>query len=521
MAKFRKIGKFVASALALVATGCGQVPMGSVALPYDPSQPRNMAQTPVPVLPAGVTAVSVVLEPGTATLRVGESFRFQAVITGSDGKRYAHPRLVQFSLSNPQGGRMDLDGVLIPELPGTLKVTARAGNVTAEATVQVEAARFAWSQMISPATTNLRAVKMVSRTEAWAAGDGGTLLRYLNGAWQRDVNFRELNNDLKGIAFANSNLGWVVGERRGGGVPFMARWNGATWTAERLPSAIQGSINAISVLSERDAWAVGNTSGGDPLIVHWDGASWKEFASPGGGKLNDVQMLSSRSGWAVGKGSGLQPMILRYKDGVWTKASFWNNRGTTDVLASLELKSIQMVSETQGYAVGTRDYPMLDPRGLFLEFDPQRNGFVSGRYDSATDNLDQVPLNDLAMISGTEGWALGQARRPDFQFERNPQSVFGNLLQNNNGTLKPDTGYFSGNLSGAFLSIDLLPQGEGFVVGEGGLILQRTFDWRGVNANNAGYGGGAYGTGGQSNTGGITYGPGGAQVPGTNPTPYY
>ncbi|MFN3430681.1 MAG: hypothetical protein ACK46X_12085 [Candidatus Sericytochromatia bacterium] len=267
----------------------------------------------------------------------------------------------------------------------------------------------------------------------------------------------------------------------------------------------------MSVVNDHNVWAVGEEGNGDALILNWDGKTWRQVQAPVKGKLNDIQMLSGERGFAVGKfnGPASTPLILKFKDGQWEKSGFWNNRGTINVTESLELKAIKMVSETQGYAVGTRDPLLFQARGLFLTYEPKRDGWVNGEFDGSVKDLDQVPLYDLEMISGTEGWALGQVRKPDITMERNPQSIFGNLLRNDGGVLKLDTNYFSGNLSGAFRSIDLLPQGEGFVVGERGYILHRTYDWRGSNT------GGTYGntTGEQNNS--VTYGPGGNVVPGT------
>lgn len=495
--------------------GCGVAP-----LPVTPTNggyfdnPRAVRQQATPMLPAGVEAKRLSLDPANAIARVGESVRLNVKITGSDGKSYSDPRLVVWQVSNPQAGVVDQNGVLRPLIPGSVKVTATIGGLSAESTVQIDQARYAWQQMMSPTNKDLRAVKMVSKHEAWAGGDRGTLLRYINGAWHPERTFNYPSANVRGLGFANSNEGWAVGER-GEGVPFIAHYKQGMWRMVNLPIK-DGFLNAISVVNERDAWAVGQEGNGDAAILHWDGHSWKAHQSPVKGKLNDVQMLSNKRGWAVGKGSGSIPLILKFVDGAWQKNGLWNNRDTVSVTASLELKAIKMVSETQGYAVGVRDPLLLGERGLFLEYDPKRDGWQQGKYDGKVENLDQVPLHDIEMISGTEGWALGETRRPDFQIERNPQSIFGNLLANDGGVLKLDTNYFSGNLTGSFYAIDLLPEGEGFVVGQGGYILQRTYDWRGLNQGGYDNYGGGYGNSQQQP---VTYGPGGQAVPGAQPTP--
>ncbi|MEB3197259.1 MAG: Ig-like domain-containing protein [Candidatus Sericytochromatia bacterium] len=508
-----------ALAVALIVSGCGYSPLYQP-LPMQPYTSdyvggnRLIRQEVIPTLPAGVEATALELEPGQASARVGQSMQLTAVIRGSDNKLYRDPRLVTWAVGNSEMAQIDRQGVLMPTAPGTVKAVAQVGKLTAEATIQVEPARYAWQQVLSPTGVNLRAVKMVSRFEAWAGGENGTLLRFVNGAWRAEPSFRQPDASITGLGFANSTLGWAVGSRAGGSIPFAARWDGNAWRQVNLPVSA-GTLQAISVINERDAWAVGQEAGGNGLLLHWDGASWRQAESPARGKINDIHMVSARSGWAVGKYSGLAttPMILKYQDGAWVKKSIWDNRGAISVTDSQELTAIKMISETQGYAVGIRDNLVIRPRGIFLQYDPKRDGWVSGQFDSSVEGLDQVPLHDIEMISGTEGWALGQVRQRDFTLERNPRSIFGNLLANQNGVLKPDTSYFSGNVSGAFYAIDLLPQGEGFVVGQNGVIMQRTFDWRGLNN---GTGSSAFG-GGQSSSLPLTYGPGGVAVPGGTP----
>ncbi len=511
--------QWVAAVLAATWTvGCGYMPMPMGPVGSDNFGSSRMVQPElVPTLPPGVEARQVIVEPANSIGRVGIASRLTVTVLGSDGKSYTDPRLVQWDLSNPQMGVIDRNGVMRPDVPGTLKVTALIQGIEATATLQIEQPLYAWQQVASPVNQDLYAVEMVSRVEAWAGGDGGILLHWLNGAWRRDASFAYSDARVKGIGFANSALGWVVGERKGSQTPFVARWNGRTWQMDKLP-VLSGALNAVSVLSERDVWAVGQETNGQALIMHYDGASWKAFESPVRGRLNDVQMLSPQRGWAVG-GDGIPggtPLILKFDQGRWRVNGFWGNRDTFSLSDQQELKAIKMVSDTQGYAVGTRDNLLINPRGLFLQYDPRRDGWIPGRWDTAVENLDQVPLHDIEMISGTEGWALGQIRRPDFRFERNPKSIFGNLLANVGGVLKLDTNYYSGSLSGAFYSIDLLPQGEGFVVGANGMILERTFDWRGVNTAAQDFGGGVGGGTATSNNP-VTYGPGGQVIPGGQP----
>ncbi|HEY9723738.1 MAG TPA: hypothetical protein V6D47_17125 [Oscillatoriaceae cyanobacterium] len=510
----------VLGASAMLMAGCGYAP-----LPIAPTSsnyfegPQTVQQQQLPTLPAGVTATRLTMNPATATAAVGQSLPFSITILGSDGKSYTNPQLVQWSLSNPQNGQIDINGVLQPGLPGTVQVIATLNGLTAKATVQIQEASFAWQQMMSPVHSNLHAVKVITSMDAWAGGDGGTLLRFVNGAWYTEPTFQVPDADVRGLGFVSSNLGWAVGSRAGGKTPFISRWMNGVWQTQPVP-ATSGVLNAISVVNDHDAWAVGQ-SGSSALILHWDGAKWLQWQSPCAGKLDDVQMLSADTGWAVGKGSSLTdslPLMLKFQNGSWQKKGIIADRGAFSLTSGLEVTAIKMVSATQGYAVGISSPPLVSPRGLFLTYDPQRDGWVQGKYDSSISNLDQVPLHDIAMISGTEGWVLGETRTPDFTLSRNPQQIFGSLLDNAGGVLKADTSFFSGNMSSQYNQIDVLPTGEGFIVGDNGVIIQRTYDWRtGGNTQTINtYG---YGVDPGQQTQPITYGPGGGQVPVPTPSP--
>lgn len=493
---------------ALVAAGCG---VNAAPGTLDPtfSTPQVFRQFATVSLPPGVSAVGLTLEPAVSDAQIGATLPLKATIRGSDGNTYSDPRLITWAVSNPSLGTIDQNGVFSPQAAGTVKIQAVSGSFSGVATLQVHPARFAWQQVISPVRQNLKAVAMINRFEAWAGGDRGSVLHFINGGWFLDPGFTYKDANIKGIAFANAAAGWAVGNRGGQGeIPFIAKFWGGGWQVERLPIS-SGSVNAVSVVSPTDVWAAGE-SDGEALLLHYNGKQWLQVESPGKGKLNDIQMLSSKRGFAVGKGNGLArtPFILTFQDGSWRQTNIWQNRSSVSLINQLELNAIKMVSETQGYAVGTRDALLTNPRGLFLVYDPRRGGWTEGNFDSAVKNLDQVPLYDLEMISGTEGWALGEARKPDWTFgQRNPQSIFGNLLVNDGGVLKLETNYFSGSVSTAYKGINLLPTGEGFVVGDAGVILQRAYDWRGMQNGDF-----------TASPPPISHGPGGEVLPSATPS---
>jgi hypothetical protein len=104
-----------------------------------------------------------------------------------------------------------------------------------------------------------------------------------------------------------------------------------TWRTVPSPNVDAGSVstrlNAVSVLSGGDAWAVGDTyeavEGGDQraIAMHWDGSAWAMADLPPLGSsssLLDVDAVAPDDVWAVGfEGSG--SMILHWDGSTWER----------------------------------------------------------------------------------------------------------------------------------------------------------------------------------------------------------
>ena len=97
-------------------------------------------------------------------------------------------------------------------------------------------------------------------------------------------------NDLYDVFMVSASDGWAVGY---GGT--MLRWNGTDWSTVTSPTTT--TIYSIFVVSADDVWIVG--SGG--MTIHWNGAYWSTVASPTAENLWSVHIVSSSDGWAVGE----------------------------------------------------------------------------------------------------------------------------------------------------------------------------------------------------------------------------
>jgi hypothetical protein len=94
-------------------------------------------------------------------------------------------------------------------------------------------------------------------------------------------------DQLSGIACTASNSCWAVGAFSGnsGGLLNQAlRFNGKSWSFARTPdpggNTAHHQLEAISCVSSKDCWAVGNQSPATSTVasnemLHWNGRKWK------------------------------------------------------------------------------------------------------------------------------------------------------------------------------------------------------------------------------------------------------
>lgn len=173
---------------------------------------------------------------------------------------------------------------------------------------------------------SLTSVTAVSRNNAWAVGittdpltdHSRTLIEHWNGTEWRAVpsqNPGTVVNQLAGVSAASAQDIWAVGfysNSFGGAVlTLVEHWNGRQWSVVASPNANMTSnhLVAVSVVSAKDVWAVGNSIKSDgnsrTLIEHWNGSVWQVVSSPNKGTSNNflrgvTQIPRTHGAWAVG-----------------------------------------------------------------------------------------------------------------------------------------------------------------------------------------------------------------------------
>jgi photosystem II stability/assembly factor-like uncharacterized protein len=232
-------------------------------------------------------------------------------------------------------------------------------------------------------SSNLHGLVMLSSSNGWAAGDGGTVLHFDGSSWSLIPSSTSV--DLLGVSFGplsslNPNAGFAVGGT--GGSPIAVYRSDVTWAnaSVGLTSPQAQRLASVFANSPTDAWAVDSVTG---AFWHWSGSfglggRWTLVSSAIAG-LNSVWMVSVSEGWAVGAGG----VVYHYAAGGWT---LYTTLGTT-------LNSVFMLNENEGWAVGNH--------GTIYHY---TSGSWSGPVSPAATSQD---LRSIFMLTQTEGWAVG------------------------------------------------------------------------------------------------------------------
>lgn len=281
-----------------------------------------------------------------------------------------------------------------------------------------------------------------------------------------------------------------------------------TWT--RVDSPTTASLRSVAMSSPDNGWAVGAESVFEPMscrfkgvILRWNGRAWTVFTTVPCVIFHAVTLVSATDGWAVGVEFPYpceedcydpQAIVLRWDGAQWTRTPLPDlGRG------SAWLYSISMVSATDGWIVGEGGYELCNPRcvpithSIMIHWDGQRWTNVPFI------DLSPPTLYSVAMLSATEGWAVGEAilRWDGQSWTRVPASWKGDPLYSvavtsaNNAWIVGDDDvvlHWNGeswfripNLLGDFYSITMLSPTEGWIVGTGVILYWDGQMWNRIN----------------------------------------
>jgi photosystem II stability/assembly factor-like uncharacterized protein len=261
----------------------------------------------------------------------------------------------------------------------------------------------AWTSFPSPVlASSLRSVFMVSPTDGWAVGDGGVILHYTGGIWTGPVSPGTTTNNLVGVFMVSSTEGWAVG-RAGTILHYLGgAWNALPTTLVPTSPVAFLDFHSVYYNSASDGWIVG-TSG---LILHFDGSNFGAVTSPTIDNFTSISFgppltgpANPNDGWAVGNASAvsLEPTIYHWNGFMWTKG--------VAIGAQNDLNSVYMLNTGDVWAVGGGPHPTSTCVGVLC---PVILHFTGGAWNTLTPPAGNYRLKSVFMISQTEGWAVGQ-----------------------------------------------------------------------------------------------------------------
>jgi hypothetical protein len=274
------------------------------------------------------------------------------------------------------------------------------------------------SQEPFPSDALLYAVAASSPDDVWAVGSLGpslrssTLAEHWDGtAWTAvPTPSFGIRSSLDAVTVLSAANAWAVGSYtlHSPRIPkkLLLHWDGNSW--QRAPvgrSSHDGrALAGIAALSPTDIWVVGERTNSQlvqrPLTLHFDGTRWTviHVPAPSTGRLSSVSAASPTDVWAVGSytrdGSETPAPLIEHWDG-----TSWSQVATEDQDANDLLTSVTAISQAAGWAVGIRD-PGSDPEALIEHWD-----------GTSWQPQIEVPTSQFASVaaySATDAWAVGE-----------------------------------------------------------------------------------------------------------------
>ncbi len=339
----------------------------------------------------------------------------------------------------------------------------------------------------------LNSISMVSPNEGWAVGvtrlhqpsvsdnspeyGDPVILHYWQGHWSPAPLPPNLKSRLgcgthcpgiilRSLSMISATDGWAVGNTvlppnaDGVTVGIVLHYIGGQWV---LDSFRDSALFSVFMRTASDGWIVGDgrSSGwsgskGNAPAFHYNGNAWTPVNDPAFASVlpKTIVALSTTNVWLDGidfSGSGFDgddpEVILHYNGSHWI-------RERTDLVNS-RLAGMAMISPTEGWAVGslsggTGPHPAHPEKALVERY-------IQGRWQQDTSfagppSSSYYSLYGIAMVSASEGWAVGSD---------------GLIVHVLNGTWT----LVHSPTSQTLWSIAMLSSTEGWAVGDQGAIL--------------------------------------------------
>jgi photosystem II stability/assembly factor-like uncharacterized protein len=201
-------------------------------------------------------------------------------------------------------------------------------------------------------------------------------------------------------------------------------------------SSITNDLNDVAFVDNNNGWAVGRQG----KIVHTTngGATWAEQNSGTTNDLQRVSMVSSTSGYAV----GATGTVIKYNGSTWS---------TLNISFSQDMYGVYFLDSNTGWVSGDWGRIMMTTNGGSTWTIQMDNSTYSNTF------------RDLAMLSATEGWAVGSS---------------GKVLKYNGSSWSSVSNPATANLTDLY-AVGFSGSGNGFTSGQNSTMYQ----WDGSSWN--------------------------------------
>lgn len=163
-----------------------------------------------------------------------------------------------------------------------------------------------FSAVSVPSASPLYGVSGSSRSDVWAVGLMGTVLRFDGGTWAPHYATGRHTEHL--AAVWSHDAGAMAVGSDGGSDGIIFRFEPARYFWSLLFGT--GPLYSVWGSHQVDVWAGGRAG----LLLHWDGSSWQRFATDAGGDQNGLWGRGPNDIWSVTS----RGEILHWDGGTWS-----------------------------------------------------------------------------------------------------------------------------------------------------------------------------------------------------------
>lgn len=281
--------------------------------------------------------------------------------------------------------------------------------------IQVDTA-YSWANQASGTTAQLNDVFEVDHTHAWAVGNGGVILKFLDGAWTTVESGTTQN--LNDVFFTDNNNGWAVGA-----AGTILYYNGTSWTVQT--SGVTTVLNGVFFTSPTNGYAVGNTG----TALHFNGTAWSAINVGFNLDIYSIHGLDANNIFVAGR------------SGNWSR--FNGTTWTTGIIANRDIMGLWALS----------------PNFIYAAAKAGRIYFYNGTTWTEQTSGSTRDLNDVCFLDENNGYIVGNNGTLLYYNGSIWQTLASGSTQNLNGIYLKDaeSGFFVGN-AGVIVAY----QGEGF-----------------------------------------------------------